>query len=489
MKNKKKILMITSEVVPYAKTGGLADMVSALSLKLKEKGHDVRIVLPRYYDIPKEMLEKLDLPLGIPTGTGEKWTAVYTDMLKKKVPVYFIDHEGLFGRAGIYGPSGGEAFDDNAERYNLLCRGAFQLCRFLDWIPDIMHCHDWSSGLVPLYLNTIEYNNEFAETASVFTIHNIGYQGVFSSDQTIHTGLLEQSSMLHNDDMNFLKCALDQSHIITTVSPTYAKEIQSPEYGSGLEQLLDYRKYDLFGILNGVDYSDWNPETDKYIKPHNYSSENIKNKTLIKKRLQKMAGLEEDSSKPLIGIVSRLADQKGFKELCEPFYGCLASLCRYIDLQFVILGTGEKWCEDELNRLSKTLPNLTAWTQFDNEKAHLIEAGSDFFLMPSRYEPCGLNQLYSLKYGTLPIVRKTGGLADTVENYNQDSGQGTGFTFNDLTPEAIYNVVGWAVWAWFNKPKHIVTMQKRAMERDFSWTDSIVKYNEIYDKALEKRRS
>jgi len=489
MKTGKKILMISSEAVPYAKTGGLADMVSALSLKLHDEGHDVRILLPRYYDIDKSKLEKLKEPLGIPTGTGEKWTGVYTDLLKRKVPVYFIDHDGLFGRAGIYGPSGSESFGDNAERYNLLCRGAFQLCRLLGWFPDVMHSHDWSAGLVPLYLNTIEYKSEFADTASVFTIHNIGYQGIFSSSETKHTGLLEQASMLHNDNMNFLKSAIDQSNIVTTVSPTYAQEIQGPQYGEGLENLLYYRKYDLFGILNGVDYSDWDPETDKYIKPLTYSSGQLENKLLLKEKLQEMAGLEVNRKKPLIGIVSRLADQKGFKELCEPFYGCLASLCRYIDLQFVILGTGEKWCEEELDRLSHTLPNLKAWTEFDNSKAHLIEAGSDFFLMPSRYEPCGLNQLYSLKYGTLPIVRNTGGLADTVINYNQETGDGTGFTFDDLNPEAIYNVVGWAIWAWYNKPEDIKKMQQKAMKEDFSWSRSITEYDEVYNKAISKRKN
>lgn len=487
--NSRKILMVSSEAVPYAKTGGLADMVSALSLKLSEAGDDVRIIMPRYYDIDKEKLSKMKQPLGIPTGDDEKWTAVYTDKLKGTVPVYFIDYDLLYGRKGIYGPSGSESFGDNAERFNLLCRGAFQLCRMIDWIPDVMHCHDWSAGLVPLYLNTIEFSHEFKRTASVFTIHNIGYQGIFPADETVHTGLVEQAAMLHNDNMNFLKCAIDQSNIVTTVSPTYAREIQTAQYGEGLETLLDYRKYDLFGILNGVDYSEWNPETDRHIAPLNYDHKDLSNKAKLKENLQKEAGLEVSPDKPLIGIVSRLADQKGFRELCEPFYGCLASLCRYIDLQFVILGTGEKWCEEELNRLTRTLPNLSVWTEFDNKKAHLIEAGSDFFLMPSRYEPCGLNQLYSLKYGTLPIVRNTGGLADTVENYNQETGGGTGFTFDDLTPEAIYNVVGWAVWAWYNRTEHINAMREKAMTRDFSWTGSVKEYKEIYEKAIAKRLS
>ncbi|MBB6478680.1 glycogen synthase [Spirochaeta isovalerica] len=489
MSESRKILMVSSEAVPYAKTGGLADMVSALALHLRESGDDVRIVIPRYYSIDKSKLEKINGPLGVPTGTDEKWTAVYKDMLKGKVPIYFIDYDQLYGRAGIYGPSGSESFEDNAERFNLLSRASFQLCRMLGWYPDVMHCHDWSAGLIPIYLNTTEFAGDFSQTASVFTIHNIGYQGVFPAEETIHTGLVETAAMLHKDNMNFLKCAIDQSHVITTVSPTYAKEIQTEQYGEGLEHLLDYRKYDLYGILNGVDYNDWNPETDPFIAPDNYSKEDMANKKKLKALLQEEAGLEVTDKKPLIGIVSRLADQKGFRELCEPFYGCLASLCRYIDLQFVILGTGEKWCEEELSRLNSTLPNLHAWTEFDNRKAHLIEAGSDFFLMPSRYEPCGLNQLYSLKYGTLPIVRMTGGLADTVENYNQQTGNGTGFTFYDLTPEAIYNVVGWAVWAWYNKKDHIEKMRQKAMSRDFSWNEPVKEYRKVYDIAMTKRRS
>jgi len=489
MAEKRKILMISSEAVPYAKTGGLADMVSALALHLNASGDDVRIVIPRYYNVDKSKLKKIAKPLGVPTGTDEKWTAVYRDKLQDRVPVYFIDYDQLYGRSGIYGPSGSESYADNAERYNLLCRSAFQLCRLLDWIPDIMHCHDWAAGLIPLYLNTIEYTGDFSQTAAVFTIHNIGYQGIFPAMEIRHTGLLETEAMLHRDNLNFLKCAIDQSQVITTVSPTYAQEIKTAQYGEGLEDLLDYRKYDLYGILNGVDYNDWNPESDPYIAPLNYSITDRSNKKKLKALLQEEASLEISGEKPLIGIVSRLVDQKGFRELCEPFYGCLASLCRYIDLQFVILGTGEKWCEEELSRLSGNLPNLHVWTEFDNRKAHLIEAGSDFFLMPSRYEPCGLNQLYSLKYGTLPIVRNTGGLADTVENYNQENGEGTGFTFYDLTPEAIYNVVGWAVWAWYNQKEHIEKMQGEAMSRDFSWTEPVEEYRKVYDLALAKRRN
>ncbi len=487
MKNRKRILMVSSEAVPYAKAGGLADMVSALSLELNGYGHDVRILLPCYGSIDKKGLEKLAGPIEIPMGNGNEKAEIYSHMLKDTLPVYFVDHDRLFDRAGIYGPNSGESYTDNGERFTLLCRSTFQLCRMIDWIPDIIHCHDWSAGLIPLYLNTIEYTKEFKNTASVFTIHNIGYQGIFSADETKHTCLFEPAALLHNNDMNFLKCGIDQSNIVTTVSRKYAQEIKTPEYGEGLEELLDYRKYDLFGILNGVDYNEWNPETDKYIKPLNYCVENLKNKKLLKEKLQKEAGLEINGDKPLIGIVSRLTGQKGLQELCLPSSGCLESLCGKMDLQIVVLGTGEKWCEEELNRLGKSLPNLKTWIEFDNRKAHLIEAGSDLFLMPSRYEPCGLNQLYSLRYGTLPIVRETGGLADTVEKYNEENGEGTGFTFNDLTPEAIFNVTGWAVWAWYNRKEHFEKMQQRAMKKDFSWKRAIPEYEKVYNEALKRR--
>lgn len=491
-KDGKKILMVTSEAVPFAKSGGLADMVSALAVQLRREGNDVRMVMPRYYDIDRSGLTLRKEPLGIPLGFEEEWVGVYEAVLPHSdVPVYFLDHEGLYGRKGIYGPTNSEAFPDNARRYTLLSRGAFQLCRYLQWIPDVMHAHDWPTALVPVYLYTWEKDTEFAGTASVITIHNIGYQGWFPKEDIHHTQLSWEefhiTGLEYHDSLNLLKAGIQNADIVTTVSPTYAREIQTPEYGEGLDPLLRHRSGDLFGIINGMDYDDWNPETDPFIKPDNFTSRKIAPKKKVKAALQKEAGLEVDPEKPLIGIVSRLVEQKGFGDLCGPSYGCLFSICWDMDVQFVILGTGETWCENELKALDANLPNLKAYIEFSNAMAHKIEAASDFFLMPSKYEPCGLNQLYSLRYGSLPIVRRTGGLADTVENYNQETGEGTGFVFDDLNPGSIYNVVGWAVWAWNHKPEHIKAMRKRAMEKRFSWEKSAGDYEEMYQWARDRR--
>lgn len=489
-----KILMIASEAVPFAKSGGLADVVTALSKQLKVFGHDVRIVMPRYYKIDRDKLDKLPAPLGIPLGFGETWNAVYQTILPGTenegdgVPVYFIDNESLYGRSGLYGEGGG-SYDDNAARFVNLTRGAFQLCKMLGWYPDIMHTHDWQSATAAMLLNTWEKDGYFTKTGSVLTIHNLGYQGWFPKED-IHLFQLQwdefySSGLEKSDSLNFLKCGIMNSDIITTVSPTYAREILGP-LGEGLQGELSQRSGDLYGILNGMDYDEWNPETDKFIQ-HKFSVKDLSGKAKMKELLQKRFGLEVDPKKPLFGIVSRFAEQKGFGALCGPAHGSLYSICRDMDVQFIILGTGDYWCEHELSELSGKLPNLRVFVGFNNELAHSIEAGADFFLMPSAYEPCGLNQMYSLRYGTLPIVRSTGGLADTVECYNEATGDGTGFVFNDLTPQAIYNVCGWATWAWYEKQDHIKKMQQKAMAQRFSWEDSARKYENIYFAAFEKR--
>ncbi len=486
-----RIMMVTSEVVPYAKTGGLADVVSALSKQLKKEGFDVRILMPRYYGISTEKMNLLPGEMGIPLGFGEEWCAVYTENLPESdVPVYFIDHEGLYGRDGVYGEFG-NSYIDNCRRFTALSRAAFQLCKKLDWYPDIMHVHDWPTAIVPLYLNSWEKDGYFTKTASVLTIHNLGYQGWFPKDDIHYLQLpweeFHSSGLEFFDNLNFLKAGILNADVITTVSPTYAREIQTEAYGHQMETQLKLRQGDLYGILNGMDYQQWNPESDTLI-PHPFSHKDLSGKAKNKAALQKEMGLEVNPNKPVIGIVSRLAEQKGFGALCGPGYGSLFNICLNMDCQVVVLGTGESWCENELRSLSYTLTNLKARVAFDNRLAHLIEAGSDFFLMPSAYEPCGLNQMYSLRYGTLPIVRRTGGLADTVENYNQENGEGTGFVFDELTPDSIYNTVGWAVWAWYNQPKHIEKMKKRAMQKRFSWEKSAKDYVNIYKAAIEKRR-
>jgi starch synthase len=486
-----KILMITSEVVPFAKAGGLGDMVAALSAELHRQGHDVRIILPRYYSIDIGRMQRINGPLGVPLGEKVEWCAMYQSRLSDaEVPVYFLDHEGLYGRDGIYGARGEPGFADNLQRFALLSRGAFQLCRALDWFPDVMHTHDWPSAIVPVCLNSRERDGEFAETGSMLTIHNLGHQGIFPKKDFRHLpvspDLYVSAGFEAPDGLNLLQAGIHNADILTTVSPTYAKEIQTPEFGSGLDALLREREPDLFGVLNGMDYEIWNPETDLHI-PANYSHEDLAGKAVNKSALQEAMDLEINPKVPVVAMISRLVDQKGFGQLCGPTHGSLWSICDELDLQFVILGTGDAWCEEELAILAEKLPNLAVALEYNDPLAHLIEAGADFFLMPSTYEPCGLSQMYSLRYGTLPIVRRTGGLADTVENYEEETGEGTGFVFDDLTPKVIANSVGWAVWAWYNRPQDIVAMQVRAMQARFSWDASAARYLELYQWAIDRR--
>jgi starch synthase len=452
-----KILMISSEALPFAKAGGLGDMVSALAGELERQGHDVRVVLPRYYSIDPGRLRRLEQPLGVPMGIEEEWCGVGTTVLPGTgVPVYLLDHQELYGRDGIYGTRTEPEFGDNLRRFTLLSRGALQLAKMLGWRPDAVHAHDWPAALAPVYLNTLEQDGFFRATGSI------------------------------HDRINLLQAGLRNADLITTVSPTYAQEIQTPEYGHGLDGLLRHRSADLFGVLNGMDYTLWNPADDEHL-PAEYSADSLGGKAVCKAALQEVMGLEIDAEKPLYGMVSRLVDQKGFGELCGPTHGSLYNICSELDLQFVILGTGDRWCEKELGSLAGRLPNLAVDLEFNEPLAHLIMAGADFLLVPSAFEPCGLTQMYAMRYGTLPIVRRTGGLADTVISYDESTGEGTGFAFDLLTPSAIYNTVGWALWAWYNRPEHVAAMQQRAMAQRFSWSDSAARYGELYRDAVDRR--
>lgn len=492
-----KILMVTSEIAPFAKTGGLADMVATLSAELFRLGHDVRVVMPRYYFLSAQQFFQHWLPLGVPLGEKEYWNGLYEAKLPGSVdvPVYLIDHEVLYGRDGIYGTKDEPSFRDNATRFAHLAKAALQVCRYLGWTPDIVHAHDWPASLLPVYLREEDDPYPFSQTVSVLTIHNLGYQGVFPQTEFFNLGLLP--SAYHEtglDDyhrLNFLKAGITNSDVLTTVSPSYAEEIQTPKYGFHLDQLLRSRSDSLTGILNGMYYDLWNPKSDPRL-PFNYSRERPENKALVKTVLQREAGLEVEPNVPLFGMVSRLAEQKGFDELCSPSHGCLYDMCTRFNLQFVIVGTGESWCEEELQRLSQRLPNLKAFVTFDERLAHMVEAGSDFFLMPSRYEPCGLNQMYSLRYGSIPIVTRTGGLKDTVEPYNQRSGQGTGIFIENSSPTAISEAVELAVRAYEHKPDHIRTLRYDGMGVRFSWKKSVAEYDQLYRKALkakQKKRS
>jgi starch synthase len=494
-----KILMAASEAVPFAKTGGLADAVSSLSLALAKAGHEVRIVLPRYYNIDRSALKLLSGELGIPMGGIEEWSAVYTTEFpgspkKNPVQIYFIDHEIYFGRDGIYGTTAEPDFLDNPRRFTFFSRAVFQLCRKTGWFPDILHAHDWPTAVVPVFLKFWERplgpSGEFWKTGSLLTIHNLGYQGIYSKDNFHYTNMgwdvFYNAGFEDWNMMNLLKAGLYSADKLNTVSPNYARETRMGSQGFRLDGVLRQRSDDYSGILNGIDTGVWNPDKDPYI-PQKYSIKDIAGKAKAKEALQKEYGLPVDATVPVVGMVTRLTGQKGVGELFGPAYGSAYSICRDMNLQFVLLGSGEPWCEHEITSLSSRLPNFKARIGYSENMSHLIEAGSDFFLMPSRYEPCGLNQMYSLVYGTLPIVRNTGGLTDTVENFNQEKGTGTGFIFDDLTPNAIYDTVGWAVWAWYNHRDYIEAMRLRAMALDFSWEKSAKKYLELYQSIVKQR--
>jgi starch synthase len=489
-----KILMTVSEAIPWAKTGGLADMVSSLSTALAKLGQEVRIVLPRYYNIDRGDLELLEGAMGVPMGGGEEWSAVYSGVLpgsprENPVRVYFIDHEKFFGRDGIYGIPSEPDFLDNSRRFTFFCRACFQLCRKTGWYPDVFHAHDWPTALVPVFLRYGERTGDFARSVSVLTVHNLGYQGIYSKENYYYTGLgWDVFYAAGFDDwnmMNLLKAGLNTADSLNTVSSRYAEETKTQSYGCRMEGILRYRSADYRGILNGIDTKTWNPALDPYI-PKPYSVKDMSGKALAKETLQKAFSLPIDAAVPLVGMVTRLTDQKGVGELFGPGYGSAWSICRDMNLELVLLGSGETWCEQEIMSLASRLPNFKARIGYSEDLSHLIEAGSDFFLMPSRYEPCGLNQMYSLVYGTLPIVRNTGGLADTVGNFDEAAGSGTGFMLDDLTPQAVYNTVGWAVWAWYNRPRAIEEMRKRGMRLNFSWEKSAKKYIKLYGDTLKK---
>jgi starch synthase len=488
--------MATSEAVPYVKTGGLADMVSALSIALAKLGHEIKIALPRYYAVNRSDLKALEGPMGVPLGGKEEWCKIYTSVLpgspeKNPVNVYFVECEKYFGRDGVYGVPAEPDFLDNPQRFIFFSKSVFQLCKKINWYPDALHAHDWACAMVPVFLKFGERREGFARTVSVLTIHNLGYQGIYYNDNFNYSGLgwdiFYKAGFEDWNMMNFLKAGLWSADSLNTVSQRYMEETKTLAYGSRLDGVLRSRSEDYCGILNGIDTEIWNPEKDEYI-PQTYSAKNMKGKAAAKAELQKTFELPEDPDVPVMGFISRLTDQKGIGELFGPGYGSAWSICRDMKLQFVILGSGIGWCENEIRSLLR-LHNLKARICYNEKTSHLIEAGSDFFLMPSRYEPSGLNQMYSLVYGTIPIVRNTGGLADTVENFNEKTGTGTGFMFDDLTPQAIYNTVGWAVWAWYNRRKQIEEMRFRGMKKDFSWTVSAKQYVTLYEDTLKKRKS
>lgn len=484
-----KILMVTSEAVPWAKAGGLADVVPVLAAELEARGHDARIVLPRYYSIDTAPLEDTGIVLPVSLGGTTEEVRVYRALYPgSKVQAYFLDHQGLFGRDGIYAQAGGHDFPDNARRFALLNNAVFPLCHALGWIPDILHAHDWCAAPSLAMLDTREVSRGFGQTAGIFTIHNVGYHGSFDSSEFALLDLDWQEFRMGAFEfygrLNFMQGGLRHARKITTVSPRYAREITHPDFGFGMDGILRERYRDLEGILNGMDYGEWTPSTDAHLVAP-FDSDDLAGKAANKSALQKELGLEVRDDIPLVGIISRMVGQKGFRELAAPGHGCLPGVLRDFPLQMVILGTGEAWCEQELMRLAGEHSNLKVVLAYSNRLSHRIQAASDFFLMPSLYEPCGLTQMYALRYGTLPIVSNTGGLSDTVKDKDAHPRQGTGISFDlPVTPGSIYRALWRAMDLWLDYPDELQAMRQRGMAQRFTWEDSCKAYEDLYRQAL-----
>jgi len=482
-----RVCFVTSECVPFVKTGGLADVSGALPKALAKLGCEVKVFLPLYGAINTTehgltfVPELHDLPVKI----GDKSVRFHGWYKKDEisgVEYYFIENSAYYHRAQVY-----TADADEDERFIMLQTAVLQILQKQNWSPDILHCNDWQTALMPVYLKErFAGDPVFAETASVLSIHNLGYQGRFGSSSIHKAGLsygkyYPSGPFEFYSSFSFLKAGIVYADLITTVSETYASEIQTPEYGASMDGVLATRRDALFGILNGIDTEHWNPAIDEFI-PQKYSLETIDLKIKNKQALLKQLRLPFDENVPTIGMISRLTPQKGFELLPPVFHEIMK-----FPLQLVVLGSGDQEYEDFFRwAVYEYTDKVSAYFGFNNELAHLITAGCDMFLMPSRYEPCGLNQMYSLNYGTVPIVRRTGGLADTVQDYHEFNGAGNGLSFYDFTPYALWTSVERAVKLFHQKAiwREII---ERGMAADFSWETSAKKYLEVYKRAKMKR--
>ncbi len=492
---KYKILYLASEVFPFARTGGLGDVAGALPKALKDLGHEVRVMLPKYKCINerkyviREVIRLKDI--NIPIGDEAVEVNVKSSFIPdSKVQVYFVDYKEYFARDGLYvDPKTNKDFPDNAERFIVFCKAVLETLKLLGWQPDIIHCNDWQTALIPLYLKTVLKNDPFfKKISSVLTVHNLAFQGnfdpsVYKKIDSKHASFEIGGLSEYYGKYSFLKTGIHYSDIITTVSETYAKEIQnSGEYGYGLEKLLKKRSKDVYGIMNGVDDAVWGPAEDTNIY-ENYSSKNLSVKEENKKGLLEEVRLSYDKAAPLIGIVSRLTDQKGFDLIKE-----VADELMQLDLRIIVLGLGETRYHDLMKELQKKYKDkISVHLAFDDKLAHKIEAGSDMFLMPSRYEPCGLNQLYSMMYGTVPVVRATGGLADSVIPFNAKTGSGTGFSFEEYDSGEMLETLKSAIALYTDDKKSWKKLMRNGMRCDYSWQNSAKKYAKLYETAYKSK--
>jgi starch synthase len=479
------ITFVASEGVPYSKTGGLADVVGALPRALAALGHQVSVYLPRYKQTKLTDPATVVRSITIPFDDRYRFASVVTNGTQAGVRSYFVECPQYFDRDGLYGTAAGD-YPDNAERYALFSRAVLEATKILG-VPQVFHCHDWQTALVPVLLKTIYAEDPaFRDTGTVFTIHNMGYQGLFPPEVLpllmLPWDLFTMSKMEFYGQVNFLKGALAYSDYVTTVSRKYSQEIQTAEYGFGLEGVLRDRAATVSGILNGVDYDEWSPQTDKFTAAK-FSPQDLAGKAACKKDLLATYGVKNaDLKAPVIGIVSRFAAQKGFDLIAQ----IMDRLARE-EMTVVVLGSGDKQFEEMFIRLNKQFPNKIAIkVAYDNAIAHKVEAGADMFLMPSRYEPCGLNQIYSLKYGTVPIVRATGGLDDTIEPWDARTGKGTGFKFTEYNGESLLLTIKHALQDFRDQTSWQVLM-RNGMNKDFSWNASAREYGKIYERVRAGR--
>jgi starch synthase len=480
-----QIAFAASEGVPFSKTGGLADVVGALPLALAAQGHQVSVYLPRYRQTKLADPKTMARSITVPFDDRYRFCSVLDGGSNGGVHYYFVEYPAFFDREALYGTALGD-YPDNAERFALYSRAVVEAAKIVG-PPQLFHCHDWQAGLVPVLLRTLYAEDPaFRDTATLFTIHNMGYQGLFPAEilplLMLPWDLFTISKMEFFGQVNFLKGALVFSDYVSTVSRKYSQEIQTTEYGFGLEGVLRNRAATVTGILNGVDYDDWSPEADKFIAA-SYSATELSGKAVCKQDLLTTLGIgNADGKLPVIGIVSRFAAQKGFDLIAQ----VMDRLARE-DMILVVLGTGDKEYEEMFLRLQKQFPQrIAVKVAYDNQIAHKIEAGADMFLMPSRYEPCGLNQIYSLKYGTIPIVRATGGLDDTIEPWDARTGKGTGFKFYEYSGESLLLTVKAALQAFRDEASWQVLM-RNGMTRDFSWGSSAREYLKVYERARQVR--
>ena len=488
-----KIAFVASEAVPYSKTGGLADVAGVLPAALQKLGCKVKLFIPKYSSIDES---KYGLrycwnigEMQIRVGSAVRSVHIHTSTLPgSEVEVYFVDCPYYFFRGQIYTDD-----PDEDERFILFSKAVLQTLLKTKWIPDVIHCNDWQTGLIPLYIkNNFKEEGVFNKTSTLFTIHNVAYQGRFSRSAVYSAGIQKNlfyagGPVEYFGDVSFMKAAISFSDIINTVSKTYAEEILTPEFGSGMEGILGDRKTDLFGILNGVDYEQWDPENDSLI-PYSYSLNDFSGKLKNKEFLCEHFNLACTGDTPLIGIVSRMASQKGFDLFAE-----VADQLMELNAQWIVLGSGDEKYENLFRYLAAFYPDrLSAYIGFNTELSHLIEAGADIFLMPSHYEPCGLNQIYSLKYGTVPVVRKTGGLADTVRDWGESAtsgnDDGNGFTFTEYSGSSMLEAINRAVSTFGNKPVWR-KLQQNGMKAVFSWDRAANEYLNLYKISQQKRQS